>query len=54
MVSDDPNSVPGSDDDEAMQELKSLLNERIAAGLGGDISGKNVSEILDDEISKSE
>ena len=35
--------------DQAWQELKALLNERVAQGLACDISAKSVGTILDEE-----
>lgn len=37
--------------DQAWEELKGLLNERIREGLSGKVSAKSISEILDDELS---
>ncbi|EFO28619.1 protein ParD [Roseibium sp. TrichSKD4] len=43
---------PGdADADQAWQELKTLLENRINDGLAGKVSTKNVSEILDEELS---
>jgi len=43
---------PGdADADQAWQELKILLGNRINDGLAGKVSTKNVSEILDEELS---
>lgn len=36
--------------DQACNELKKLLGERIEAGSAGKISSKNIDEILDDEL----
>lgn len=36
--------------DQAWQELRSLLGERINEGLAGKISGKRIGEILDEEL----
>ena len=41
-------SQPG--EEQAWQELKSLLEQRIAAGFAGEISGKAVREIVDEEL----
>lgn len=37
-------------EDAAWQELKSLLDTRINAGLSGGVSSKTVSQILDEEL----
>lgn len=39
-----------TDDEQAWQELKGLLEERIGHGLGGAVSGKSISAILEDEL----
>jgi len=39
------------DTDQAWQQLKTLLEQRIHDGLSGKISTKNISEILDEEMS---
>ena len=39
-----------SGDEQAWQELKTLLEQRIAAGLAGEISRKTVREIVDEEL----
>jgi len=36
--------------EQAWQALKTLLNERISAGLAGQVSVKSVSEIVDEEL----
>jgi hypothetical protein len=36
--------------DQAWKELQSLLRTRIDAGLAGEVSGKTISEILDEEL----
>lgn len=41
-----------SGDDQAWQELKTLLGERINDALSGSISGKNVSTVLDEELGR--
>lgn len=42
---------PGdADADHAWHELKTLLGNRINEGLAGNISTRNVSEILDEEL----
>lgn len=42
---------PGdADGGQALCELKNLLNARITEGLAGKVSGKQVGEILDDEL----
>jgi len=46
---------PGDTDaDQAWQALKTLLNERISAGLAGKVSAKSIDEILDEELAASE
>ena len=37
-------------DDQAWQELETLLRTRIDAGLAGKVSAKSVHEILDEEL----
>lgn len=45
---------PGdADDEQALRELKALLDTRISEGLAGQVSGKQVGEILDDELAKA-
>ncbi|EDI5389712.1 hypothetical protein CES07_23225 [Salmonella enterica subsp. enterica serovar Newport] len=39
-------------DDPAWAQLRSLLGDRIDAGLAGQVSTKSVSEILDDELAQ--
>ena len=39
-----------SGEEQAWQELRALLEQRIAAGLAGEISSKTVSEIVDEEL----
>lgn len=36
--------------DQAWQELKSLLGDRIKAGLFGHVSAKSIDQILDEEL----
>lgn len=44
---------PGdADGEQAMQELKTLLNSRIKEGLAGKVSSKQIAEVLDDEVTK--
>ncbi|UCQ27272.1 antitoxin [Edwardsiella tarda] len=44
--------LPGdTNSDQAWEELKDLLGERICEGLSGKVSAKSTSEILDDELS---
>jgi len=44
---------PGdSDADQAWQELKVLLSERINQGLAGKVSAKSVGEILNEELAE--
>jgi len=46
---------PGDTDaDQAWRELKTLLNDRINAGLAGEVSTKSVDEILGEELAPSE
>ncbi len=42
-----------SNGDQAWQELKGLLEQRIGDGLAGKVSTKSVSAILDDELALS-
>ncbi|HQS97591.1 MAG: antitoxin [Novosphingobium sp. 17-62-19] len=42
------------DDDQAWRDLKSLLEQRIGDGLGGAVSGRSVSTILEDELRAGE
>jgi hypothetical protein len=42
----------GTDADQAWQELKNLLGERIHAGLAGKVSTKSASQILDEELAE--
>lgn len=39
-----------SDDDQAWQELKALLEQRIGDGLSGKVSTRSVAAILDEEL----
>ena len=39
-----------SDGDQAWQELKALLGERIAEGLSGKVSTKSIEAIVDEEL----
>nr|WP_301538917.1 antitoxin [Pseudogemmobacter hezensis] len=42
---------PGDiDADQAWQELKALLGDRIESGLSGKVSGKSIDQILDEEL----
>ncbi|MFK4259474.1 antitoxin [Agrobacterium tumefaciens] len=44
---------PGdADGDLALQQLKSLLSDRINESLAGEVSARCVSEILDDELAR--
>lgn len=36
--------------DQAWEELKTLLGQRIAAGLAGEVSAKSVNEIVDEDL----
>jgi len=38
--------------DQAWQELKALLGDRIREGLAGNVSSKSVGEILDEELAE--
>lgn len=40
----------GEGGDQAWEELKTLLGQRIAAGLAGDVSAKSIDEIVDEEM----
>lgn len=40
----------GAESDQAWNELKSLLQDRIGAGLAGKVSAKSIGEILDEEL----
>lgn len=40
----------GSGDDAAWLELKTLLGQRIAAGLAGDLSAKTIDAIVQEEL----
>lgn len=45
---------PGdAEGEQALRELKGLLNTRINEGLAGQVSSKQVREILDDELAKA-
>lgn len=39
-------------DDQAWQELKTLLGQRIADGLGGAVSAKGLDSIVDEELGR--
>ncbi|PIO97316.1 antitoxin [Pleomorphomonas carboxyditropha] len=44
---------PGDTDaDQAWQELKTLLDDRIGAGLSGKVSDKSIDQILDEELAE--
>lgn len=46
---------PGDTDaDQAWQELKTLLGDRIKSGLSGKVSGKSIDQILDEELAESD
>jgi len=46
---------PGDTDaDQAWQTLKTLLDERITAGLSGEVSSQSIAEILDEELAATE
>jgi hypothetical protein len=38
--------------EQAWQSLKTLLNERIDAGLAGDVSGKRIRDVLAEELTE--
>lgn len=42
-----------SDEGQAWQELKALLGQRIAEGMAGQVSGKRIDAIVDEELSVS-
>ena len=44
--------LPGEDDADAWQELKTLLAARVEEGLGGRISAKGVDAIVEEELSR--
>lgn len=45
--------LPGNGaDDHAWQELKTLLQTRINAGLAGRVSAKSTHQVLDDELAE--
>ena len=45
---------PGdANDDQAWQELKALLGERINEGLAGKVSTKSVADILNEELAEN-
>jgi hypothetical protein len=39
-----------AEEDAAWQELKTLLGQRIADGLAGDVSTRSIAAIVDDEL----
>lgn len=41
-----------TDADQAWQELKTMLEGRINAGLAGSLSAKSIGEILDEELTE--
>lgn len=44
---------PGDENaDQAWEELKTLLGDRIKAGLAGKVSAKSIDEILDEELAE--
>jgi len=46
---------PGDTDaEQTWQALKTLLNDRISAGLAGKVSAKPIDEIVDEELAASE
>ncbi|PHM60609.1 antitoxin [Xenorhabdus stockiae] len=42
-----------TNDDQAWQELKALLNTRINEGTEGKLSGKSIDEILNEELAEN-
>lgn len=40
----------GEGEDQAWEELRTLLGQRIADGLAGEVSAKSVDEIVDEEM----
>ncbi|KMJ43745.1 antitoxin [Xenorhabdus khoisanae] len=42
-----------TNDDQAWQELKALLNTRINEGIEGKVSGKSIDEILNEELAEN-
>lgn len=42
----------GEGGDQAWDELKALLGQRIAAGLAGEVAPKSVDEIVDEEMAE--
>jgi hypothetical protein len=40
------------EEDQAWQELKTLLGKRIADGLAGDVSTKSIAAIVDEEMGR--
>lgn len=43
-----------ADGDAAWQELRTLLGERIAEGLAGDVSAKSIDAIVDEELGQDQ
>lgn len=41
---------PGHSGDQAWQELKALLGERIEQGLAGQLSRKSIADVIDEEL----
>ena len=41
---------PATGDEQAWQDLKALLQQRIERGLTGDVSTKNIAAIIDEEL----
>ena len=41
---------PAAGDEQAWQDLKALLQQRIERGLTGDVSTKNIAAIIDEEL----
>ncbi len=39
--------------DQAWQELKSMLENRVSEGLAGKVSSKSVTEIMEDELGRN-
>ncbi|MBC8947376.1 MULTISPECIES: antitoxin [Xenorhabdus] len=42
-----------TNNDQAWQELKALLNTRINEGIEGKVSGKSIDEILNEELAEN-
>jgi len=42
--------VSQSDEDQAWQELKAMIEQRIASGLAGDVSAAGIDAIVEEEL----